>query len=596
MNPILSPINYNNIDNDITSDGSIFKEVISTDNEWLSPEPTNNVNIEYKINDDNSLLYSGILNKLDDYLVTCITSMSLNETSIFKVKTSLINQRFEELTDDYTNIKIKLIAFNETINITQKLKKVVLQNGTGIKSPISADIVNFKIVKLESNVDIYNSNTKLLLNNVEIQSEQFYKYTEIDGVKDTILSMKQNEICYFNYNDTEKDINSEYLIELCDWEPILMLDISKNIYAKITKKVETHIFDIPVYDSILEYQIADSYEELDNNTTQHNVSEYKETYILDKCMANMKIGEECILYEEDDKQRYIRLLNITLPIDPSTLKPLEKFNYAMEKKEKGNKLFKREFYDLAIGHYTGALEGIKVVDQVQLNEDNQEMIPINTEEKELQLINCEKPEIKDKAIEMVETENGLEIQNKNIPHEITKVEPKDKNIDVQKLYSTLHLNISLCNLKLKKYREVITSCKEAIRFDNQNPKLYYRLGYSYLQLNELDDAEKYLMYASSFNENNYEIKRALLELKKSQNIHRRKERELYQGKLLTSKKTINESKQNIINEISQLAASTAISAAADAHISAQVAETAASIAESTSNLETNKQESQIYEF
>lgn len=579
MNPILSPINYSNIDNDITSNGSIYKEVLSSDNEWLSPESINNVNIEYKVNEDNSTLYSGILNQLDDYLVTCITSMSINETSIFKVKTSLINQRFEELTDEYTHIKIKLIFFNEIVDITKNLQKIVLQNGTGIKSPISADIVNFKLVKLESNLDIYNSNIKSQLDNVEIQSEQFYKYTEIEGVKDTILSMNQNEICYFNYKNKEEDTCSEYLIELCDWESILMLDISKNIYAKITKKVETHLFNIPVYDSILEYQIADTYEELDNNTTQHNVSEYKETYILDKCMANMKIGEECILYEEDNKERCIRLLNITLPIDPSKLKPIEKFNYALEKKDKGNKLFKREFYDLAIGHYTGALEGIKVVDQVQLNEDNQEMIPVTIGEQKLELITCDKPEIKDESIEMVETENGLEIQNKNIPSEVTKVEPKDKNIDVQKLYSTLHLNISICNMKLNKYREVITSCKEVIKFDNQNPKLYYRLGYSYLQLNELDDAEKYLMYASSFNENNYEIKRSLLELKKSQNAHRRKERELYQGKLLTpsSKKNINDEKQNVINEVSQLAVAAAKSAAADAAISAQVAETAASI-------------------
>ena len=112
MNPILSPINYSNIDNDITSNGSIYKEVLSSDNEWLSPESINNVNIEYKVNEDNSTLYSGILNQLDDYLVTCITSMSINETSIFKVKTSLINQRFEELIEEYTHIKIKLIFFN----------------------------------------------------------------------------------------------------------------------------------------------------------------------------------------------------------------------------------------------------------------------------------------------------------------------------------------------------------------------------------------------------------------------------------------------------------------------------------------------------
>ena len=551
MNPVLSPINYSNIENDITSDGSIYKEVLSSDNEWLSPEPTNNVNIEYKVNNLNSISYTGLLNKLDDYLVTCVSTMTRNEVSFFKVKSELIKERYPDLTDEYTSIEIKLLSFNEIVDINKDIQKIILQEGTDVKYPLSPDIVNIRLVKLDSITDIYNMNYKTQLENVNIESHQIYLYTDIEGLKDTLVTMRQNEVCYFKH--VKDDKCTEYLIELCSWDSVLMFDMKKNIYAKIIKKIDTHLFDIPVYDTVLEYQIADTYEDLDNNTTTHNVGEHFETNTLDKCMANMKIGEECILYEEHNKQRYIRLLNITTPPDPSKLSPIEKYKYAVEKKEKGNKLYLRGEYGLAIGHYTGGLEGIKVVEQTQLNEDKQEIVPINPVEKELELIQCDET-----------------------PQDDNEIHQNDQSIDVQKLYSNLHLNISMCNLKLNRYRDVINSCKEAIRFDDKSPKLFYRMGYSYLQLNELENAEKYLKQANILNETSVEIKRAFLQLKKCKIETKKKEKELYGGKLLQTNKSITANDANTIAiKVAKEAATSAIEAATLAVTAAKTAETLA---------------------
>jgi molecular chaperone DnaK (HSP70) len=54
----------------------------------------------------------------------------------------------------------------------------------------------------------------------------------------------------------------------------------------------------------------------------------------------------------------------------------------------------------------------------------------------------------------------------------------------------LYLNLAQCYLKLEQWNKVIPNCKDALSFDDQNIKAYYRRAYAYIKLKKIDDANK----------------------------------------------------------------------------------------------------------
>jgi tetratricopeptide (TPR) repeat protein len=67
---------------------------------------------------------------------------------------------------------------------------------------------------------------------------------------------------------------------------------------------------------------------------------------------------------------------------------------------------------------------------------------------------------------------------------------EDRAVDTIKC--TINMNLSICKMNLKKYDEAIGYCQEALRIDKNNLKAIYRIAYSYLQTDKLDDAKKYV--------------------------------------------------------------------------------------------------------
>ena len=66
----------------------------------------------------------------------------------------------------------------------------------------------------------------------------------------------------------------------------------------------------------------------------------------------------------------------------------------------------------------------------------------------------------------------------------------DKAVDTIK--SSINMNISICKINLKKYDEAIGYCQEALRIDKNNLKAIYRIAYSYLQMEKIDESNKYV--------------------------------------------------------------------------------------------------------
>jgi tetratricopeptide (TPR) repeat protein len=67
---------------------------------------------------------------------------------------------------------------------------------------------------------------------------------------------------------------------------------------------------------------------------------------------------------------------------------------------------------------------------------------------------------------------------------------EDRAVDTIKC--SINMNLSICKMNLKKYDEAIGYCQEALRIDKTNLKAIYRIAYSYLQIDKLDDARKWV--------------------------------------------------------------------------------------------------------
>lgn len=65
---------------------------------------------------------------------------------------------------------------------------------------------------------------------------------------------------------------------------------------------------------------------------------------------------------------------------------------------------------------------------------------------------------------------------------------EDKQVYAIKV--SLNMNMSMCLINVSKYEEAIGQCQEALRLDKNNLKALYRIAYSYLKLDKLEESKK----------------------------------------------------------------------------------------------------------
>ena len=70
----------------------------------------------------------------------------------------------------------------------------------------------------------------------------------------------------------------------------------------------------------------------------------------------------------------------------------------------------------------------------------------------------------------------------------------------------LNLNLSLCHLKRKNFKEAIKSAKESIEHNKQNPKAYYRLAMALKANSEFEDAKLALVEAIKLDPSNKNLR------------------------------------------------------------------------------------------
>lgn len=88
----------------------------------------------------------------------------------------------------------------------------------------------------------------------------------------------------------------------------------------------------------------------------------------------------------------------------------------------------------------------------------------------------------------------------------------------------LTLNLSLCHLKRKNYKDAIKCAKESIEFNKQNPKAYYRLALALKANSEFDAAKLALVEAIKLAPSDKSLRE---EYSKLGNLKMTKEKEWY---------------------------------------------------------------------
>jgi tetratricopeptide (TPR) repeat protein len=89
---------------------------------------------------------------------------------------------------------------------------------------------------------------------------------------------------------------------------------------------------------------------------------------------------------------------------------------------------------------------------------------------------------------------------------------------VQDMKVTLYLNLAQCYLKLEAWTKVVPNCKDALSFDENNPKALYRRAYALVKLKKIDDANKDVKLALKTKPDD----KSLLKLKKVIDAHIKK--------------------------------------------------------------------------
>lgn len=103
---------------------------------------------------------------------------------------------------------------------------------------------------------------------------------------------------------------------------------------------------------------------------------------------------------------------------------------------------------------------------------------------------------------------------------------KDKEL-ADKYQLAAHLNLAMCNLKLKKYNEAKDSCLLALGFDEKNEKGLFRLGQAYMGMGDNEEAIKSFEKVTEINPNNKDASNQVTLCKQRIKESRTKEKALY---------------------------------------------------------------------
>ena len=83
---------------------------------------------------------------------------------------------------------------------------------------------------------------------------------------------------------------------------------------------------------------------------------------------------------------------------------------------------------------------------------------------------------------------------------------EDQKKQRDEILNILYANSALCFLKKERYPDCIKSCKNAIEFDTNNPKAYYRMALAYKAENDFDRAQDGFKQAIRLDPQNNELR------------------------------------------------------------------------------------------
>lgn len=487
MTELLKEINIGNIQNDLSGNCELIKEIVVPSKDWYTPKLNDYVKVDYKIGKSDWMNYTGkfIKDNIFNELYQCILSMKLRETSKFFCKKSYFtdNEFSKFIVDDITVIDIKLntIYKHTYLGNNTKLQRYLYKYNSNIVTPRAYDEVSIKYID-ESIID-----NKDCLDSCELVIERLNKLDLEDELKSAIINLKKDEICVIEFNE------KKYTIHLIDWKSLYVINIEEDIYMKKTKQCVS--VDRIGYEYFVKYKINDDIHE-------HVVGNGEISGQIEKCLFNMYKGEEAIIYEKD-KTTTISLLDFKVSKDYLMDDKLTKYHGAVDRKNEGNELYKKELYDRAISKYTYGLELIKQLDST-----------IKTDET-----------VKESVDETVaETESTAE-QDTNSSEQV---------LDVKKLHVSLMMNICQCYIKLNDTTNFITLSKEILKIDPNNSKTLYRKGLVYLDRNDTDKAKIDLYKAYEIDPENKELKKAIIRLKEQLSKNKNNNKKIF-GNILKNK-------------------------------------------------------------
>lgn len=103
---------------------------------------------------------------------------------------------------------------------------------------------------------------------------------------------------------------------------------------------------------------------------------------------------------------------------------------------------------------------------------------------------------------------------------------KDKEY-ADKLQLAAHLNLSMCNLKLKNYNESRDNCKKVLEFDAKNEKGLFRMGQSYMGMGDFEEAIKFFEKVTEVNADNKDAPNQIVSCRQKIKESKTKEKALY---------------------------------------------------------------------
>lgn len=477
MMDLLKEINVNNIENDLSGNGELTKEIVLHSKDWYSPKLNDFIIFDYKIGKSDWMNYTGKLidNQIFNELYQCILSMKLGEHSKFYCKKSYFtdNEYNKFIVDEVTIIEVKLnnIYKHTYLGNDTKLQRYLYKYNSNIVTPRPFDEITIKYIE-ESIID--NNNC---LDSCDIVTERLNKLDIENELKSAIINLKKDEICVIEFNE------KKYTIHLIDWKSLYVINLEEDVYMKKTKQCIS--VDRIGYEYLVKYKIND-------DIYEHVVGNGEISGQIEKCLFNMYKGEEAIIYEKD-KTTTISLLDFNVSKDYLMDDKLTKYYGALDRKNEGNELYKKELYDRAISKYTYGLELIKQLDST---------IKID--------------ETQDESTEKQDTNSSENV------------------LDVKKLHISLMMNICQCYIKLNDTNNLITLSKEILKIDPNNSKTLYRKGIVYLDRNDTDKAKIDLYRAYEIDPENKELKKAIVRLKGQLSKNKNNNKKIF-GNILKNK-------------------------------------------------------------